>query len=208
MWRRVLRRDASLAATAGLTVSFAHSCRATTTTRFERGGSRRSRGGRIGVTRGGVRPVRAADGASDRGFAGALRRTGRVTGRSRHARNASGCSASSPCGTREDARKSFRFAVRQASGQARRGMHARDGDAALRRHPATLRPWSVSSPSAITLNALRQPRPGVPAFVRRAFKRPSQPRSRGGTQAAPAPAQPDRYASDDRGRAVCARSSR
>ena len=43
---------------------------------------------------------------------------------------------------------------------------------------------------------------------RRAFKRPSQPRSRGGTRAAPAPARPDRCASDDRGRAVCARSSR
>ena len=43
---------------------------------------------------------------------------------------------------------------------------------------------------------------------RRAFKRPSRPRSRGGTQAAPAPARPDRYASDDRGREVCARSSR
>ena len=46
------------------------------------------------------------------------------------------------------------------------------------------------------------------AGVRRAFRRPSQPRSRGGIQAAPAPARPGRYASDGRGRAVCARSSR
>ena len=87
------RRDPWLAAAAGLTVFFLHSCRPAATTRFARRAPRLSRGGRIGATRGGARPVRAADGASDRGLGGALRRTGRASGRRgvRGTRRVDGC---------------------------------------------------------------------------------------------------------------------